>query len=105
MTGAEMYASVSTGETVFSWVVSSIEKREIGMLIRVVPSRRQQAVADLNQLVAMLEEAGLEPQFISQIMRANKNPPASVTVSWTGTVNDLDRTQELLNKMTEIWRT
>lgn len=104
MTGAEMYASASTGEAVFSWVVSSIDQREIGMLIRVVPSRRQQAVADLNQLVAMLEEAGLEPQLNSQIMRANKNPPASVTVSWTGAVNDLEKAQELLNKMTEIWR-
>lgn len=99
-----MYASASTGEAVFSWVVANIDERQIGMLIRVSPDRHGQAVADMSQLVRMLEEAGLEPQFLSQIIRANKNPPPNITVSWTGTVNDLDKAQALLNEMTQIWR-
>ena len=104
MTGAEMYASASTGTAVFSWIVSDVDEQVIGMLIRVPPDKHRQAVQDMTQLVGMLLEAGLDPQLRSQIVRANKNPPANVTVSWTGTVNDLDKVQELLNKMTEIWR-
>jgi hypothetical protein len=99
-----MYASASTGTAVFSWVVSDVDGREIGMLIRVKPEEHEGAVSDMAQLIAMLDEAGLDPQFRSQIVRANKNPPANVTISWTGSVNDLDRAQELLTKMTEIWR-
>jgi hypothetical protein len=104
MTGAEMYASASTGEAVFSWVVSDVDEQVIGMLLRVTPDRHEHAVADMGQLIKMLEQVGLEPQFRSQIVRARKNPPPSVTVSWTGAVNDLDKAQELLSKMTEIWR-
>jgi hypothetical protein len=99
-----MYASASTGTAVFSWIVSDVDAREIGMLIRVKPEEHDGAMADMSQLIAMLDEAGLDPQFRSQIARANKNPPANVTISWTGSVNDLDRAQELLTKMTEIWR-
>lgn len=99
-----MYASASTGSAVFSWVVSDVDERVIGMLIRVAPEWHAQAMADMTQLISMLGAAGLEPQFRSQIVRANRHSPANVTISWTGVVNDLDKVQELLNKMTEIWR-
>jgi hypothetical protein len=103
MTGAEMYASATTGSAVFSWIVSDVDEQVIGMLIRVKPEMHAQAVTDMTQLVGMLLAAGLDPQLRSQIVRANNNPPANVTVSWTGTVNDLDKVQELLGKMTELW--
>ena len=99
-----MYASASTGSAVFSWIVSDPDAKAIGMLIRVPPDKHRQAVQDMTQLVGMLIEAGLDPQLTSQIVRANSNSPANVTVSWTGTVNDIDKVQELLGKMTEIWR-
>ena len=99
-----MYASASTGSAVFSWIVSDPDARLIGMLIRVAPEMHAQAVTDMTQLVGMLMTAGLDPQLHAQIVRANKNSPANVTVSWTGTVNDIDKVQELLNRMTEIWR-
>jgi len=99
-----MYASASTGQAVFSWIISDPDAKAIGMLIRVPPDRHRQAVQDMTQLVGMLIEAGLDPQLTSQIVRANTNSPANVTVSWTGTVNDIDKVQELLGKMTEIWR-
>ena len=84
-------AAVSSGAVTFSWVVLGEEDRLIGLLLRVPPELRTSALRDMDQLVAMMVETGLDPDFTSQIIKLNRNTPPSVTVTWQGTVNDLAR--------------
>jgi len=52
----------------------------------------------------MLTAAGLEPEFEAQHVRMNRNGTPTVLVSWVGTVNDLTKAQEVLERMTDHWR-
>jgi hypothetical protein len=98
------YAAVRAGSATFSWVVLDDEVRSIGLLLRVPPELRESVMHDMDQLVAMMQAADLEPEFTSQIVKLNRNSPPSVTVTWQGTVNDLTRATALLDHMVRQWR-
>ena len=98
------FQSVTAGATTFRWIVIDDETRRIGMLLITDPSQGPQAVQDMTELTDMLTAAGLEPEFEAQHVRMNRNGTPTVLVSWVGTVNDLTKAQEVLERMTDHWR-
>lgn len=98
------YASASVGRTTFSWLLIDEDQRRIGLRLSSTPEEGRHLGGDMAVLVDMLTEAGLEPAFEAQNMRLNKNGTPSVTVTWLGAVNNLTVAQQVLGRMTEIWK-
>jgi len=96
--------SLAHGAT-FSWAIADDEQREVVLLIKVKPEQRESAQHDLNELVAMMATAGLEPQMNETRVRLSRNDPPSVTMFWRGFIHDVADAERLLNRTAELWAT
>ena len=94
------YGAITVGKAHFSWIVRNQEKQQMAILIRSTPENRDSATADMQQIITMMDAAGLEPQMDSHLVRLNRNAPPSVSMSWSGTVNDIAAAEALFTSFT-----